>query len=59
MNSLIQNYEIILKALAATRADIPCFHQNGKPELSNLELAAPASDSISEFLCLPTKYEFN
>jgi hypothetical protein len=29
-----------LKALMATCADIPCFHQTGKPELSNLEQTA-------------------
>jgi hypothetical protein len=31
MNSLIQNYEIILQALTATCADIPCFHQIREP----------------------------
>jgi len=40
MNSLIQNYEIILKELTATCADIPCFHQTRKPKLSGLELIA-------------------
>jgi len=41
MNSLIQNYEIILKALTTTCADIPCFHQIWKPKLSGLEQTSP------------------
>ena len=55
MNNLIENYEIILKHLRTTCADIPSFYQIRTPKLSNLELVAV--NLTAEYMSINTELQ--
>jgi hypothetical protein len=55
MNNLIQNYEIILKALQKNCSHIESFKQIKTPKLSNLELVA--LDLTAEFMSYNTELQ--
>ena len=55
MNNLIENYEIILKNLEFTCADIKSYHQIKLPKLSNLELVA--LNLTSEYMSINTELQ--